>query len=531
MAETRLFDVLEHQMTSQHDRAADRASALKVSIELKSPSGKPRAIDAFWDGAQSWRFRFSPDEIGEWSWQSVCATPDDAGLHHQRGQFVCVPADKTNPLYAHGPIVVSKDNTHFTHRDATPWFWLADTAWNGVLAATDEQWQTYLTARAIQRFTAIQFVASHWRGRSTDPTGERAFTRNRDGNIELHPGFFKRLDRRVAAINAHGMVAVPVMMWAIGKGDPGVDLSEEQAIAFARYIQARWGAYSVIWFLAGDGDYRGEKSARWHRIGQSVFADRDKGHYRLVTMHPGGLHWIGDDFRDQTWYDFVGVQTGHGDGEGDLKWALTGPYATQWKKGRALPFVNLEPNYEAHPAYQSKKMHTDQHVRRAAYWSLLTAPTAGVTFGHNAIWVWNEKTGPAEGHGNLPRVEPWQTGVDTPGVQSMTAMRDILDPLKWWELKPMQKLVSSQPGEKDVTRWVVAAATEMGTAIVYTPVTQQLELDLTSLGERFKMTWINPLDGKRHPAVGQQSGKRTILSPPVDSGTDDHLLLIETDAK
>jgi hypothetical protein len=286
----------------------------------------------------------------------------------------------------------------------------------------------------------------------------------------------------------------------------------------------------VIWFLGGDGDYRGEKAARWHRIGQGVFADRERGHHRLATMHPGGLHWMGDDFRDQPWYDFVGVQTGHGDGDGDLRWAVAGPYPTRWNVGRSLPFVNLEPNYEAHPAYQSKKMHGDQHVRRAAYWSLLTAPTAGVSFGHNAIWVWNQKTGPAEGHGNLPRVEPWQTGVDTPGVRSMSAMREILDSIEWWKLKPMQKIIAMQPGEKDLTRWVVAAAADGGPALVYTPVTQAMELDLTPLGDRLTLTWINPVDGKRRPAGPAADGKRTILTPPPDAGSVDHLLLIERQA-
>lgn len=527
MSDTPMHGVYDFALTSQQDRPPARAGALKVVVELQSPGGKPRAIDAFWDGGRTWRFRYSPDETGAWSWRTTAADASDAGLHGVAGRFTCTPADKRNPLLAHGPIVVSKDSTHFTHSDGTPWFWLADTAWNGVLASTDEQWKTYLAARAQQRFTAVQFVATHWRGRRKDPSGERAFHRDAQGEIELNPAFFGRIDHRVAMINAHGMVAVPVMMWAIGKADPGQELSEAEAIAFGRYLQARWGAHSVVWFLAGDGDYRGDKAPRWHRIGQGIFADRERGHYRLATMHPGGLHWIGDDFRDQSWYDFVGVQTGHGDGQGDLRWAVTGPYTTRWNVGRRLPFVNLEPNYEAHPAYQSKKEHTDLNVRRAAYWSLLLAPTAGVTFGHNAIWVWNQKTGPAEEHGNLPRVEPWHTGVDTPGVRSMAVMREILSSLPWWKLRPMQKLVAVQPGEKDLTRWVAAAAGEGGPALVYTPATQALELDLTPLGDRLKLTWINPADGKRRPAGAAAASGRTTVTPPADAGTADHLLLIE----
>ena len=32
-----------------------------------------------------------------------------------------------------------------------------------------------------------------------------------------------------------------------------------------------WQASAVAWILAGDADYRGEKAARWDRIGRGIF--------------------------------------------------------------------------------------------------------------------------------------------------------------------------------------------------------------------------------------------------------------------
>ena len=75
------------------DDAADETS---LKVEFTAPSGARRTVNGFWDGGQTWRVRFSPDQIGQWTWQSRCAdgTP---GLASQ-GQFSCIPYEGDNPL-------------------------------------------------------------------------------------------------------------------------------------------------------------------------------------------------------------------------------------------------------------------------------------------------------------------------------------------------------------------------------------------------------------------------------------------------
>ena len=36
--------------------------------EFTSPSGKQVVIDGFYDGGDDWKLRFTPDELGEWSY-------------------------------------------------------------------------------------------------------------------------------------------------------------------------------------------------------------------------------------------------------------------------------------------------------------------------------------------------------------------------------------------------------------------------------------------------------------------------------
>ena len=458
------WTVFETRFTSKREYKNPLWEAT-LTVEFTSPSGKKRAVEGFWDGGRTWRVRFCPDEIGEWSWRSACSVAEDKGLHGRRGGLECVPYEGENPLFQHGPLRLSEDRRSLVHADGTPFFWLSDTAWNGVLHAKAADWRRYLTARRKQWFTAVQFVSTHWRG-STKPGGERAYRGGK--RIQLNAGFFRRLDPKVAAINKAGLVAAPVILWALGAKDPGLSLSVENAARLTRHIVARWGAYSVVWILGGDSRYSEERMARWRQIGRAAFGER---HDRLVTTHPCGQHWCEPQFRDEPWFDFVGYQSGHGSSEKHLKWLVAGPPATAWQKAPPRPIINLEPNYELHQSYHEKRRFTDREVRRAAYWSLLVSPTAGVSYGNNPIWVWADEARIPEGHRSIGRAEPWTTGLDTPGIRSMYLLRLYFHTLPWWRLRPAPELLVRQPGRADPRKFVAAAKTgDNRHAVLYLPV-------------------------------------------------------------
>ena len=490
-----------------------------VQVNFTSPSGKKNSIDAFWDGGRIWRVRFCPDEIGEWQWRSECSDSANTGLHEQQGNFHCVNYEGDNPVYLHGTPKLSDNRRYFVYADGTPFFWLSDTAWNGVLRAKADDWNQYLQTRNEQGFTAIQFVSTQWRGHTKDSHGETAFAGTK--RSQLNPQFFQQLDAKVVAINEHGLIAAPVILWALGESDPGQALSEEDAIRVARYIVARWGAYQVIWFLGGDGNYGGERAERWKKIGRAVFGDR---HDRLVTMHPCGRHWVADEFRHEEWFDFIGYQSGHGDSLDHLRWLVMGSPATDWAKEPLRPIINLEPNYETHISYHSKRRFTDFEVRRAAYWSLLVAPPAGVSFGHNSIWVWPEAPELPEGHERLGTVAPWREGLDTPGIRSMSMLRQFFESITWWRLRPATEMIVQQPGKEEPNRFVAAARTDNGDlAVVYLPEGGVIDLQVESVKRPTVARWFNPRAGE-WTTSGTVTKATQIFNAP---DKDDWVLCIE----
>ena len=471
-----------------------------LEIQFTAPSGKVQTVLGFWDGGRTWRIRFMPDEVGRWTWQSRCR--EDKGLDGRKGEFNCTPYTGADPLCRHGAVRVSDDRWHLAHADGTPWFWLSDTAWNGAMLSTAADWDAYLSDRAAKGFTAVQFVTTQWRTAPTDEAGQAAYTGKE--RIAINPAFYQRMDKRFDAVSAHGLVAAPVLAWAVGNAlDPGTSLPEDQLIALVRYQVARYGAHHVVWILGGDGNYKAEKADKWKRVGRAVFGEHPRA---PVTMHMNGQGWYVPEFRGEPWFGFIGYQSGHGDSDKSLEWLIFGPPAADWNTEPHHPIINLEPNYEGHVAYQSKKPITPHMVRRAAWWSLLVSPPAGVTYGGHGIWSWQREAGLPPAHPNTGIAPPWHEAVKMPGATAMKHLKDFFASVEWWRLRPAPEMLTDQPGASDPKKFVAAARADDGSfAVAYLPVGGAVSLRLDSLKSPAAARWFNPADGKwsdARPAPG-----------------------------
>lgn len=490
-SDVRLWHRFEDTLTSSRDYDNPVQDA-KVRVEFSSPKGTTRTLSAFWDGGRLWRVRFSPDEAGRWTYKTLCSDKSNAGLHGRSGSFECIPYRGSLDLFRHGELRLSGNRRYIEHADGTPFFWLADTVWCGPLFADFEDWKVFLNDRVEKEFTAIQFVMTQWRMAETDAEGNRTF--NGTDRVAVNPVYFKRLDRYVDAINDAGLLAVPVLLWAIrGDENPGYYLPEDQKIVLAEYMIARYGAHHVIWFLGGDGRYSGENAETWKRVGRAVF-HRDQ--HRLATTHPGGRSWVGQDFRNEPWFSFVGYQSGHGDDEKTFRWLNQGPPSKEWNNQPNLPVINIEPNYEAHNGYTYRKVHTDHSVRRAAYWSLLVAPTAGVTYGGQGIWGWHTKVQAPADHISTGLGSPWYVAKDLPGAFSMKYLHEFFRGIEWWRLIPAQDILAEQPGREDASKFIAAAKSQAGDLlVVYLPEGGAVTIRTDTLKNDMSARWYHPRTG------------------------------------
>ncbi|MCC6395351.1 MAG: DUF4038 domain-containing protein [Bryobacterales bacterium] len=472
---------------------------INLEVEWTGPGGTRNVTGGFWDGGNTWKARFSPDQPGDWSYITR-STPEDSGLNGQKGAFRCVRYTGSNPLYRRGAVGVSADRRHFRQADGTPWFWLSDTAWNGVMKADAGNWEVYLKDRVVKGFTAIQFISTNYVAASGNADLRLAYTGKE--RIAVDPVFYEWMDERIDAINDHGMIAIPALIWTwISPMNPGIGLPDDQIILLARYMTARWGSHQVIWLLNGDGDYAGEKSERWKRIGRAVFGPPAHPG-RIAGLHPMGRTWMIDWFLGEPWFSFNGYYSGHRGDPASLRWLTEGPVSQYWKRDPHYPDVNLEPNYEGINDRSPGATHVfnDHDVRRAAYWSLLVAPPAGVSYGAHGVWSWELKPHVPMAHPDTGMAPSWREAMNLPGSTQMKYLVKLFTSLEWWRLRPAPNQILDQPGQTDPARFVPLAVADDGSfSLAYLPVGVTVKIKSKLSG---RARWFNPRNG-------EWSGERT----------------------
>jgi hypothetical protein len=404
----------------------------------------------------------------------------------------------------HGPVRVSADRTHLAHADGTPFFFLADTAWNGPLLSTDADWQTYLDDRAAKGFTAIGFIThAPWSAAAANLEGQTAFTTSRRrGAAVVNPEFFDRIDQRIAAINARGLLAVPVLAWAANFGPSrsmniGHFASARELIPFIAFQVDRFARHHLLWTLAGDGVYNRWRARKWKRVARAVFGNAHDPNRAPVTLHPAGQTWPYDTFKDEPWLDLYGYQSSHSEHPKTLRWLQSGPPAQLWKT-RPRPTINLEPVYEGIAGGANGQPHGREAVRRAAYWSLLNAPTAGVAYGAHGLWGWHDKPKEALNHTGLGIGQPWHVAINFPGSTDMAHLAQLFTSIQWWTLQPAPELLTTQPLQTDPARHMAISKSKTSDlTIAYLPQGGQLPI---KADHQPPARWFNPRTGEFSPA-------------------------------
>ena len=472
---------------------------VSLRVIFKSPLGETNEVDAFWDGGRIWRVRFSPDQPGRWRFRTLCSDKANSGLHEQFDSFICTAATGERRFERHGLVRVARDQRHLEHSDHTPFFWLADAVWNGARVAGLKDWELYAGVRASQRFTVVQWSAAP----GDDLKNEAAYGGFPD-RITVNPGFFKRLDAKLDVLSQAGLLsAIDPFREMASQTNAVTMLPDDQAELLVRYIVARWGADPVAWLIAFEGESGANNAARWKRIGQAVFGTRP---HAPVVFFPGEAHWLLDEFRDQQWVDIFGYQSVTDVTEDALKWAFTGPLAAEWRKEPARPLIQFAP-CENGRIGQTDKRFSSEDVRHAAYWSLLLAPLAGVSYSGHGVRNWDTSVWPTGEPTKADDLPTWRKALFMPAAKQMGLLARFMSRVAFWTLRPVPTAVVAQPGDQSPRRFIAAAGNpDKDLALVYVPEDSTLELHQEALPHSPTVSWFNPRTGGTNTAVAVQNG-------------------------
>ena len=303
---------------------ADPFNNVTLDVTFTDPAGIARRVPAFWAGGSQWKARYASPLAGTHRWKSECSDVADLGLHGVEGVVKVTPFTGDNPLFRRGPLRVAPDRRHLEHADGTPFFWLGDTWWMGLSHRLHwpDEFQRLAADRKEKGFTVIQIVAGLYPDMHPfDPRGANETGHPWETNYtRIRPEYFDAVDRRLRYLVDQGFTPCIVGAWGYFMPWMGV----AKAKAHWRYLIARYGAWPVVWCVAGEANlpwylakgfpYDDRAQVRdWTEVMRFVRAT-DPFH-RLVTIHPTGIGRLSarNATDDLSLLDIDMLQTPHGE--------------------------------------------------------------------------------------------------------------------------------------------------------------------------------------------------------------------------
>jgi hypothetical protein len=499
---------------------ADPFNDVEVSAAFTAPDGSQLVVPAFWAGGRVWKVRYASPHLGRHAWRTVCSDGSNSGLHGAEGVVEVQPYEGPNRLLLHGPLRVSADRRHLEHHDGTPFFWLGDTWWMGLCTRLDwpDGFHRLLSDRADKSFSVIQIVAGLYPDMGPfDPRGrnETGFPWQEDWS-RIRPEYFDMADRRIALLVESGLVPCIVGCWGYYMEFAGADVLTKHW----RYLVARWGAYPVVWCVAGEvlmpwylHKFEGEEDRRrWHERTRADWMEVTRRlramdpWRRPVTAHPGGRgsrEMLSDDL-----VEIEMLQTGHG-GHASLPNTVNQVTESVAQEPR-MPVINGEVSYEGIGGA------CWQDVQRLMFWTCMLSGAAGHTYGANGLWQMSteqEPYGPSP-HGMSWGDTPWQAAAALPGSQELAVGRRILERCDWWRLEPTPDLVSPRWSREDY--YGPYAATVPGRChVIYFPNPWGNARVKLEPGARYRAAFFHPATGHRYDLGAVACGPDGAWATPV----------------
>jgi Protein of unknown function (DUF4038)/Domain of unknown function (DUF5060)/Putative collagen-binding domain of a collagenase len=466
-----------------------------LTVQFTSPLGEVYQVEGFWDGGKTWRVRFAPDQPGPWGFRSRCSDAGNHGLDGQTGRFLCTAPIGLSPFEQHGPVRVARDHRHFEYADGTPFFWLADTVWDGARLSTPKDWQRYAAVRAVQGFNVALWSATP----GVDDQQQSPLGGFPD-KVSVNPEVFQRLDAKLETLSRAGILSAIVPVKELAQ-PAAAQLTDSQAALVSEYLRARWGADPVAWLAGFDSADPARSLKRWRTIGSTVFAHGGRGPVVLrATPQTAKSTEL-----QPAWVDALGVEIISGFDPESLSQSFDAGLAGEGHPSQ--PLLSVLP-YENALNSSGKGRFTAKQVRRAAYWDLfLCCPPAGLCYGGEGVMAWDSTPESVDRKGYMASLPHWERALFMPAAKQMAHVATLMNSIPFWRVEPQIDAVVVRAGTLAPQAQILAAATpEKTLALAYLPEGRTVELALGALPASPNVSWLNPRTGETTPAVAVVTG-------------------------
>ena len=522
-----------------------------VYLHVTSPSGREVKIPGFYDGQNTWRIRFTPNEIGRWHYRTEWSRRSGSNSSDISDSLVAVNSGHQ------GFIRQSRTNRNYLAFDSGEHLYpFGDTCYNAI-NLTEHQLAAYLDTRKCQGFNFIRISA--WATMQAEVLGPPPYwawggTRDNPDFMLLNPEYFARMDRVLDALDERGMYAEVVLFlsfyYPMNPLRDGWSPTLEKI--WIDYLIARYSAYAnlLMWTVANeyeiypDGKYRNDSHPHDSWPSDQEWAREIAGYvhtvdpYRhLTSVHPnmscnpdgqpfqqGGFFGTADEIdvlshqqsglADQTWKGIfyplrkLAVNKGVHQLEGA---GLEDGIIADRTYGKSVMVTEFF--YEAPSPKQTSNVGgninmVDAHTMRRLAWRIVIGGAAGLAAGFSGTW-----------RGDPARLDLTDAG----GIMYLKLLSKELAALSPWTLAPHNDRTDD---------WNLCMANPGQRYVCYVPRGGEMRLDLSDDRATFTVEWLNPHAGERTGSSLITGGRVRTLTPPdgqvkpVPFG-DDWVLVLE----
>ncbi len=414
----------------------------------------------------------------------------------------------------------TNDGRFLKNSDGSPFFYLADTAWELFHRLTLPEIEIYLDTRKAQGFNVVQAVLI------SEMDGLRIL--NAYGQVPLiemnpenpNPEYFDFVEQVLNLAETREIYLALVPTWGdkidrvFGIG-PEI-FNEVNASSYGKWLGKRFGKCpNIIWMNGGDRSGGGRNFAVWDALGKGIKSE-DSDH--LMTFHPLGDASSSMWFHDVEWLDFNICQSGHSMRNYPNYMMISYDYLRQ----PAKPCLDSEPRYEEHAVNwkpEQNGVFNDYDVRQAAYWSVF-AGACGHAYGTHPVWQMYDVGREPIGFVRYT----WKEALKLPGASQLIHLKNLILSRDYYSRIPDQSIINApKVGEEHIR-----CTRGKDYLMCYMPSGGEVEINTVRIPwDNSSAAWFNPRTGESKPFGIFERHECGSFTAPSSGPENDWVLILE----
>lgn len=368
---------------------------------------------------------------------------------------------------------IAKSKCHFDENGRAS-FYLADTCWSAFTNIAEDDWDYYLDYRRSQGFNVLQVNMLQQWDASQPQLNVKPFALKADGTFDFetyNEDYFDRAERMFAKAHQKGMTIALVLLWANYVPDTWASqmplrqlgiFPKDKITSYVDKVMKRYDQYAPIYIISGDTDFQTEEVIKDYYL-TALNRVKNNNPQAITTLHIRGREAdLPTILKESPDLDFYMFQSGHNSEFPQMAYQLA---ETFYAMEPQRPLLNSEPCYEM--MGYSRRVYgrfSREDVRKAAWQSVLSGASAGVTYGAHGIWSWHNSQLEFDSSIGEAFESPydWHDALHFKGAWDYAFIKDFVESQELFHLQPAQDLLENETTE-------IRAAKNEKTMLIYLP--------------------------------------------------------------